>query len=103
MVQTALKKLPYKDIPAVTETYVDGFGSIQADDDGVRIILTVSRPDPPKKGSKLITGYNGTGARLHMPLRTMLELHTQLGGMIDVLIQQGILKGEPSGALKTLQ
>jgi hypothetical protein len=38
-----------------------------------------------------------------MPLRTMLELHTQLGGMIDVLIQQGILKGEPSGALKTLQ
>jgi hypothetical protein len=62
MVQTALKKLPYKDIPAVTETYVDGFGSIQADDDGVRIILTVSRPDPPKKGSKLITGYNGTGA-----------------------------------------
>ena len=103
MTQSALKKLPYKDIPAIAETYVDGFGSMQADDDGVRVTLTVSRPDPPKKGAKGITGYNGTAVRLQMPLRTMLELHTQLSGMIDGLIQQGILKGEPTGALKTLQ
>jgi hypothetical protein len=103
MTQDALKKLPYKDIPAIAETYVNGFGSMQADDDGVKIILTVSRPDTPKKGVKGITGYNGTAARLVMPLRTMLEVHHQLGSMVDLLIQQGIVKREASGVQPTVQ
>ena len=103
MSSQAYKDLPYKDIPSVAETYADGVHMIQTDQSGVHITLSITRPDAPKPNIKKMTGYNGTAARIVMPLNGLIELHKQLDQMINGLIMQGILVREDSGVKPTVQ
>ena len=93
----------FRDNAAVTETLIDGIHLIQAQSGMARVTMTVSRGDAPGTGSKKPIGQKVVAARLVMPLSAMIELHTQLGGMINALVSQGVLSVSPSGEARTLQ
>ena len=56
-----------KDNANVQETFADGVEALALYNSMFRLILTVSRPDPPKTGSKSVSGHKSVAARIVMP------------------------------------
>ena len=97
------KNFPFKDNPAVTETFADGIHMITAGNAVLKIDLTVSRGDPPKTGNKAPTGSKVIASRIVMPVTCIADLYNQLDSLVKLMEQQGLLTRHGGGVAPTLQ
>lgn len=93
----------FKDNLDVTETFADGIHLVTVDGTTMRLVLTVSRSEPPKPGTKAPTGQKVVASRLVMPLPAMAELYNQLDRMVRGMEAQGLLHREGGGVSPTVQ
>ena len=85
------ENIQYVDLPELSETFVDSFGTIAFDGQTARIELRVTRmgePMPPAKP----TAKRYPAARLVLTPDALLELSNSLQSVINALKQQGIIK-----------
>jgi hypothetical protein len=95
-------KLPYKDLPNLSETYADGVDLITFNSRALTTVFTVNRYDEPKP-SRIPTGVRVPAVRLVLDANAFIELYNQLSVIVEGLAQQGILKREETGSSVTLQ
>jgi hypothetical protein len=84
-------QIRYVDLPEVSETFVDSFGTILFDGQTARIELCVTRMDTPQP-PKQPTATKYTACRLVLTPNALLELSNNLQNIINALIKQGVLK-----------
>lgn len=94
---------PFKDDPALSETFADGIHQITVDQTTFRLTLTSSRGDLPKGNKTTMTGYKALAARIIMPTPAMAELYNQLDKIIRGLEAQGLVTRSAEGVKPTLQ
>ncbi|HTZ17324.1 MAG TPA: hypothetical protein VMB78_02675 [Dissulfurispiraceae bacterium] len=84
-------QIRYVDLPEVSETFVDSFGSVLFDGQTARIELRVTRMDEPIP-PKAPTATKYPACRLVLTPNALLELSSNLQNIINALIKQGVLK-----------
>ena len=84
-------QLTYVDRPEISETFADSLARISFDALHVRMEFVVNRLDDPTPPAAP-TGKSYTACRLVLPLPAALDLHAKLGGMINMLQQQNVIR-----------
>lgn len=101
MTQGALDlKLPYKDLPNIAETFIDGVHLMTFNGQFANLILTANRMDEPHPGNKKPTGAKVTAERLVLSPDAILDLHNRMSQLIAVLEQQGVVQRSAPVAIK---
>lgn len=97
-------KLPYKDLPALSETYADGFEGIMFNGRAATLVLTVNRFDEPKP-PKPMSGVRVPVVRLVMDANCFIETYNQLHRLVQALAAQGVLQleGQVAKPPRTMQ
>ena len=72
--------LPYEDIPAILETYVDGIHMVRVEPNVARITMCIARWDEIE--GKMIKNRRVTAARIVMPSSTIVDFYNQLHRVI---------------------
>ena len=94
---------PFKDDPALAETFADGIHQITVDGSTMRITLTASRGELPKGTKTTPTGYKALAARSVMPTPLLAVLYYQLDQIVRGMEASGYLKREGGGVKPTVQ
>jgi hypothetical protein len=86
--------LSYVDHPEIAETFVNSIEKMWVDGPIVRIEFVVNRIDPVVPGSPP-TGNKHTACRLVLPITSLPMLAGQLNGLMQTLVQQGVMQPMP--------
>lgn len=86
-------KMPYRDDPHVTETFADNCHLMSFDGAVLRMEFTVRRidqstPDGPR-------AYNQTAERLVIPRQAIVDLHNQLGRVVEAMSKKAAVEPKP--------
>ncbi|MBC9033883.1 hypothetical protein IAG41_15935 [Sphingomonas sp. JC676] len=84
-------ELPYKDLPGVSEVYADGLGSTIFNGRTAHITFTVNRFAPPHPPRPL-SGERVTAARLALDSDAVIDLFNELGRMMRMLEEHGLIR-----------
>lgn len=84
-------QIHYIDLPEISETFVDSFGTMMFDGQTARIELRVTRMDDIKPPVKP-TARRYPAVRLVLTPDALLELSNNMQNLINILKKEGIIK-----------
>ena len=76
-------KVPYRDDPRITETFADNCHLMSFDGAVLRMEFTVRRIDQSNPNGP--RAYNQTAERLVIPRQAIVDLHNQLGRVVEAM------------------
>jgi hypothetical protein len=88
-------QIRYIDLPDVSETFVDSFGTMTFDGQTARIELCVTRmdvPTNPNNPPKKPTAKKYPACRLVLTPDALLDLSNNLQNIINALMKEGVIK-----------